>query len=103
MASGQAGRVVEQLRRAVLQDGGELSDGGLLDRFLAQRDEEVGLLLEVDQLVGGQLAPRARTGALRGGRRAFRRGRDGGLGGRVRVRRLGHHPHRRHRHFVEAR
>src|ERR671929_172825 len=40
MAAGQLSGVVRQLRRAaLLQDGGGMTDGQLLDRFLTQRDE----------------------------------------------------------------
>src|SRR5919206_746462 len=40
MAAGQLSGVVRQLRRAaLLQDGGGMTDGQLLDRFLRRRDE----------------------------------------------------------------
>src|SRR6266446_6435045 len=32
-------RIVEHLRRVVLPDGGDMSDGRLLERFLAQQDD----------------------------------------------------------------
>lgn len=39
MAMGQVSRIVEHLRRVVLPEGGELSDGRLLERFLTQQDD----------------------------------------------------------------
>jgi RNA polymerase sigma factor (sigma-70 family) len=39
MPASPADRVVQQIRRLVLRDGGELTDGQLLESFVAQRDE----------------------------------------------------------------
>jgi hypothetical protein len=41
MPTDHAGKVIQEVRRAVLGDGADLSDGQLLGRFLERRDEGV--------------------------------------------------------------